>query len=108
MGHVGSKTRSQGQIFEKACARSRGHIFSPIIMNLGQNVCLDKISLEFRMGYVGLKTRSLGQILENLVYALEATFSDRLSWNLVRMFVFIKSRMSCKMVYVMSGQKLGH
>ena len=33
-------------------------------MKLGQNVCLDKISDEFKMGHVGPKTRSLGQILE--------------------------------------------
>ena len=43
LGHVGSKTRSLGQILEKPCVRSRGHIFSPILMKLGQNVCLDKI-----------------------------------------------------------------
>ena len=42
MGHGGSKTRSQGQIFEKAYVRSRGHIFSPIIMKHGQNFCLDE------------------------------------------------------------------
>ena len=43
MGHVWSKTSSLGQILEKPCVHSRGHIFSPIIMELGQNVCLDKI-----------------------------------------------------------------
>ena len=57
MGHVGSKTRSLGQILEKPCVRSTGHIFSPIIMKLGQNVCLDVILDEFENG-------SLGQILE--------------------------------------------
>ena len=36
MVHVGSKTRSLGQILEKPCVRSRGHIFSPFIMKLGQ------------------------------------------------------------------------
>ena len=30
-----------------ACVRSRGHIFSPIIMKLRQNVCLNKISDDF-------------------------------------------------------------
>ena len=40
MGHVESKTRSQGQILEKPCVCSGGHIFSLIIMKLGQNVCL--------------------------------------------------------------------
>ena len=50
MGHVGSKTRSQGQILEKPCVCSRGHIFSPIIMKLGQNVCLDEILDEFQNG----------------------------------------------------------
>ena len=41
MGHVGSKTRSQGQILEKPILYPKGHIFSLIIMKLGQNVCLD-------------------------------------------------------------------
>ena len=36
MVHVGSKTRSLGQILEKPCVRSRGHIFSQIIMKFGQ------------------------------------------------------------------------
>ena len=44
MGQVGSKTRSLGQISEKSHVCSRGHIFSLIIMKLGQNVCLDEIS----------------------------------------------------------------
>ena len=49
IGHVGSKTRYLGQILEKPYIYicSSGHIFSPIIMKLGQNVCLDKISDEF-------------------------------------------------------------
>ena len=49
IGHVGSKTRSLGQILEKLCTCSRGHIFSPIIMKLGQNVCLDDISQQFQI-----------------------------------------------------------
>ena len=65
MGHVESKTRSLDQILEKKpCVRSRGHIFSPIIMKLGQNVCLDKIFDELNICNVGSKTRSLGQIFE--------------------------------------------
>ena len=43
MGHVGSQTRSLGQILEKPSVRSRRHIFSLIIMKLGQNVCLNEI-----------------------------------------------------------------
>ena len=39
MGHVRSKTRSLGQILEKPCVRSRGHIFDPIIIKTGENVC---------------------------------------------------------------------
>ena len=61
---MGSKTRSLGQILEKPYVRTRGHIFSPILMKLGQNVCLDKILEEFKIGSCGLITRSLGQILE--------------------------------------------
>ena len=75
MGHIRSKTRSLGQILEKPCVRSRGHILSPIIMKLGQNVCLGEVSDEFqKMGYVGSKTRSLGEILEKISYALETSF----------------------------------
>ena len=44
MGHVRSNTRSLGQVLEKPCVYSRGLIFSPIIMKLGENVCLDEIS----------------------------------------------------------------
>ena len=64
--HVGSKTSSLGQIIEKPCVHSRGHIFSPILMKLGQNVCLDKIWVIW-----GSKTRPLCQILEKLVYAVD-------------------------------------
>ena len=37
------------------CVRSRGHVFSPIIMKLGQNVCLVKISDEFENGSCQVK-----------------------------------------------------
>ena len=50
MVHVGSKTRSQIQILEKPCVCSRGHIFSPIIMKLGQNVFIDKSLVMFENG----------------------------------------------------------
>ena len=55
MGHVGSKTRSLGQILEKPCVRSRGYIFSRILMEVGQDVCLDDISDEFENGSRGVK-----------------------------------------------------
>ena len=54
MGHVESKTRLLGQILENLCVRSRGHIFSPIIMKPGQIVCLDKILPEFENGSCGV------------------------------------------------------
>ena len=43
--HLGSKTRSRGQIIEKPCVDKRGHIFHQIFMKFGQNVYLDKIWL---------------------------------------------------------------
>ena len=89
MGHVVSEIRSLGQILEKPCVRPRGQIFSPIIMKLGQNVCLNEICIrsrghifssiilklgqnvcldeiwdEFENGSGRLQTRSPGQILE--------------------------------------------
>ena len=36
MGHMGSKSRSLGQINEKPCEHSRSHIFEPIFIKLGQ------------------------------------------------------------------------
>ena len=64
MGQVRSKARSVDQILEKPSVRSGGHIFSQIIVKLGQNVCLDKILDEFENRLCRSKTRSLGHILE--------------------------------------------
>ena len=44
MGHVGSKTRSLGQILENPYVCSRGHIFGPILFKLGQNLCHNEVS----------------------------------------------------------------
>jgi len=43
MGHVGSKTRSPGQILGNSCLHSRGNICYPILLKLCQNVCFDNI-----------------------------------------------------------------
>ena len=50
VGHLGSKTRSLGQILEKPCEQDRDHIFDPIFIKLGQNVCLHKTSVPFESG----------------------------------------------------------
>ena len=55
MGYDGSKTSSLGKILEKPCARSRGLIFSPILIKPGQNIFLDKLSEELNMGHVDQK-----------------------------------------------------
>ena len=49
VGHVESKIRSLGQMLEKPYVRSRGHIFSPIIMNH------DQISDKFENGLCWVK-----------------------------------------------------
>ena len=98
--HVWSKTRSLGQIFEKPCVHSRGHISSLIIMKFGQNVCLDEISDELEMGYVGSKTRSLGQILEKpCVHSRDHIFSR---------IIMKLGKNVCLQKLVVSGQKLCH
>jgi len=43
MGHVGSKTRSPGQILGNSCLHSRGNICNPIMLKLCHNVCFDNI-----------------------------------------------------------------
>ena len=59
MGHVGSKTRSLGQILEKPSVRSRGHIFSWILMKVGQDVCLDDISDKIENGSPHFQSETL-------------------------------------------------
>ena len=44
-----------GQIFEKLCVCSKGHIFSPIIMKLSQIDYLDKIVDKFNNGSCRVK-----------------------------------------------------
>ena len=67
LGHVGSKTRSLGQILQKPCVHSRGHSFDLKFMKMCQNVndhtCVISRSSS-KLGHVWSKTRSLGQILE--------------------------------------------
>ena len=50
MGHVGSKSRSPGQILGNSCLHSRGHICDPILMKLDQNVCLSKFEAKVMSG----------------------------------------------------------
>ena len=52
-----------GQVSEKPCVHSRGYIFCPIIMKLGQNVCLMKSWKIWKISLIQSKTRSPGQIL---------------------------------------------
>jgi len=64
MGHVGSKTRSPGQILGNSCLHSRGHICDPILIKLFQNVLtISRPSSD--IGYVRSETRSPGKILGN-------------------------------------------
>ena len=56
MVHVGSKTRSLGQILEKPCVSSRDQIFGVILMKLGQNFYLDEILYMFVNGSCRVKS----------------------------------------------------
>ena len=65
LGHVGSKTRSLGQILEKKpCVHSRWHSFGSKFMNLIRMLMIIISRSDSKLGHVGSKTRSLGQILE--------------------------------------------
>ena len=52
-----------GQVLEKPCVRSRDYIFCPIIMKLGENVCLDEISYVLEMGHAS--GQNLGHQVES-------------------------------------------
>ena len=56
LDHVWSKTRSLGKILQKR-VRSRGKIFSLIVMKPCQNVCLDEISDECKKGSFWVKNK---------------------------------------------------
>ena len=58
MSHFRSKTRSLGQIIDKACVCSRGIILSLIPMKHDQNVCFDEILDEFEIGSCWVKNIS--------------------------------------------------
>jgi len=55
MGHVGSKSRSPGQILRNSCLHSRGQICDPILMKLDQNVCLTNFLDKFEYGSCRVK-----------------------------------------------------
>ena len=64
MGDVGSKTRSVGQIMEKPCEHSRGHILVQSSSNWLRMIILTISQSSSNMGDVGSETRSVGQIME--------------------------------------------
>ena len=64
LGHVGSKTRSLGQILEKPCVHSRGTVLIQSSRNIIRMLMIIIPWSSSTLGYVGSKTRSLGQILE--------------------------------------------
>ncbi len=93
LGHVGSKSRSLGQILEKSCVHSRGHIFGPIILKLCQDVCLDSLTDPIESGSCWVKNQvTRSNLRKNIVYTLGATSLIQSSWKLVSMIVLIKSR----------------
>ena len=55
IAHVGSKSMSLGRNLEKPCIRSRGHIFSQILIKLDQNQCFNEILDEFENGSCWVK-----------------------------------------------------
>ena len=103
LGHLGSKTRSPGQIKGKTCKHSRDHIFEAVIMNVAQNICLDDFCM-----YVKFNSKSLffdqklghqAKSKEKFVNTLAVTFMKQSSWILLIVFVLMSSK---------SSSKLGH
>ena len=61
MGHVGSKPGSLGQILDKPCVHSSGHIFSPDNHETWSGCLSMKSRRSQNMGHVQWKTRSPDQ-----------------------------------------------
>ena len=55
IGHLGSKTRSGGQINEKPCVDDNGLSFHQIFMKFSQNVCFEEIWVGIVYGSSGVK-----------------------------------------------------
>ena len=55
LGHVGSETRSEGQLLEKPCKLSSRHSFDPVFIKLCQNVCTHLILTKFETGSCRVK-----------------------------------------------------
>ena len=55
VGHVGSETRSLGQILEKSCLLSSRHTFDSICLKLCQNVCYHETMDKFETGSYQVK-----------------------------------------------------
>ena len=64
LGHVGSKTRSLGQILEKLVYTLEGTVSIQSSRNFIRMLIIIISRSSLKLGYVGSKTRSLGQILE--------------------------------------------
>ena len=65
LGHVGSKTRSLGQILEKPFLYTlEGTVLIQSLRNFIRMLMIIISRSSLKLGHVGYKTRSLGQILE--------------------------------------------
>ena len=76
MGHVGSKTRSLGQILEKNLLYTlEGTVLIQSSPNFIRMFVMKLSRSNLKFGHVGSKTRSLGQILaKTLCTVLKAQF----------------------------------
>ena len=78
LGHVGSKTRSLGQILEKTFVHSRGHSLDSKFIHFIRMLMIIISRSGSKLGHVGSKTRSLGQILEKTcVHSREHSFNPK-------------------------------
>ena len=64
LGHVGSKTRSQGQILENFVYPLEGTVLIQSSRNFIRMLMIMMSRSSLKLGHVGLKTRLLGQTLE--------------------------------------------
>ena len=70
LGHVGSKTRSLGQILEKPSVHSEGTVLIQSSRNCIRMLLIIISRSSLKPGHVWSKTRSLGQILEKTLCTL--------------------------------------
>jgi hypothetical protein len=70
LGHVQSRSRSQGQILKNFCLHSNSHILDSNLFKLDQNDCLDDSLVKYESGSCGVKNGVIRPDIRKILFTL--------------------------------------